>query len=294
MIAGPDTLGVVAAALALLSLGYAIVGTMSVVPATSDGARRIWPILNIEAMIVGSVCVVFIFAPVLMPLAALALILRVTWEATTVRFRPGGAGSALIWAGMAGATFLVMLVMPWRLAVALVALVWLGTMLRRVLVPGGAGIEMLTFPVLPVIAFALAATGGPEALFLAAWIGIETFDSYALLSGKLFGRHKAFPKLSPNKTIEGLAGGALMLALTATGGALLLPKVGLGAALGFAALIGVFTIVGDLTASLIKRRAGVKDYPHAVPHQGGIFDIFDSWVATGGALALVLALVWAG
>jgi CDP-diglyceride synthetase len=43
----------------------------------------------------------------------------------------------------------------------------------------------------------------------------------------------------------------------------------------------------------MKRRAGVKDFPPLVPHQGGLFDIFDSWIATGGALAVLLA-VWAG
>ncbi len=295
MIAGPVTLGVVAAALVVLMLGYGVVGALMAIPATSAGARKVWPILNIEAMIVGTVLIVFLFAPWLMPLAFLLFTLRIVWEAATVRIRPGGAALALIWAGGAGAAFLVLLALPgWRLSVAVLMVAWIGAALWRWLRPQSGEPDLLVFPVLPTLAFGVACSGGPEALFLAAWIGIETFDSYALLAGKVFGRRKAFPRLSPNKTIEGLAGGAIMLVLTALVAAAISDRIGIVQALGFALLIGVFTITGDLAASRMKRAAGVKDYPTLVPHQGGLFDIFDSWIATGGALAATLILIGTG
>ncbi|MGR3413059.1 phosphatidate cytidylyltransferase [Pseudooceanicola nanhaiensis] len=293
MIAPPPTLGVVAAALVVLALGYAIVGAMMWIPATSASARKIWPILNIEALTVGAVLVIFAFAPVLMVPAMLAFTLRVVWEAASVRHRPSGGGHAVFWAGAAGAVLILCFLLPWTVAVAALGLSWLAAAAWRLARPGEPAADLLVFPVLPLLAFATACAGTNPAIFLAAWIGIETFDSYALLAGKVFGRRKAFPVLSPNKTIEGLAGGVAMLVLTVLVAAAFLDNLSYGRALAFALLIGVFTVIDDLAASLMKRRAGVKDFPPLVPHQGGLFDIFDSWIATGGALAVLLA-VWAG
>jgi phosphatidate cytidylyltransferase len=237
--------------------------------------------------------VIFAFAPVLMVPAMLAFTLRVVWEAASVRHRPSGGGHAVFWAGAAGAVLILCFLLPWTVAVAALGLSWLAAAAWRLARPGEPAADLLVFPVLPLLAFATACAGTNPAIFLAAWIGIETFDSYALLAGKVFGRRKAFPVLSPNKTIEGLAGGVAMLVLTVLVAAAFLDNLSYGRALAFALLIGVFTVTGDLAASLMKRRAGVKDFPPLVPHQGGLFDIFDSWIATGGALAVLLA-VWAG
>lgn len=290
MISPAPTLTVVLAALVVLALGYAVVAAMSFIPATSAGARRIWPLLNIEALTVGTVLIVFAFAPVLMVIAMLGLTMRVVWEAATVRYRPSGGGQAIFWTGGAAGALILAFLLPWQAATVAIGLLWLAAALWRYLRPEEPAADLLVFPVLPVIAFATACEGTNPAIFLAAWIGIETFDSYALLAGKLFGRRKAFPVLSPNKTIEGLIGGAVMLALTALVGAAVLDSVGAGRALAFALLIGVFTVAGDLGASLMKRRCGVKDFPAVIARQGGLFDIFDSWIATGGALAVLLAI----
>ncbi|WP_088623015.1 phosphatidate cytidylyltransferase [Oceanicola sp. 22II-s10i] len=289
MIADGATQGVVLAALIVLALGYAVVFAMTRIAATAEGARKIWPILNAEAMIVGVVLVIFFFAPVLMGPAFVLFTMRIVWEAATIRFRPVPGSQPVVWAIGAAALLLVLFIFPWQVAVMLLALGWLGAMAWRIMSPKEPAADLLVFPVLPTLGFAIACTGGNEALFLAAWIGIETFDSYALLAGKVFGKRKAFPKLSPNKTIEGLAGGAIMLVLTALVAAALLSAVSVWQAIGFALLIGVFTVTGDLSASRMKRAMGVKDYPKLVAHQGGLFDIFDSWIATGGALAVVLA-----
>ena len=290
MIADGATLSVVAAALAVLAIGYGVVGALSAIPATSRSAAGIWPILNVEAAVVGAVCLVFLFAPLLLPLAFLAFAARIVWEAAAVTHRDGGRGRPLVWAGLAVVLLIAGFLLPWRLSLTLIGLAWIATAVLHWRVgddPWPTG-DLLLFPTLPVLAFAVACSATYPALFLAAWIGIETFDSYALLAGKVFGRRKAFPVLSPNKTVEGLAGGAVMLLATALIAAWLIAGVGLWAALAFAVLIAVFAVTGDLAASLMKRRAGVKDFPRLIPHQGGLFDMFDSWIATGAALAVVL------
>jgi phosphatidate cytidylyltransferase len=121
----------------------------------------------------------------------------------------------------------------------------------------------------------------PEAfafLFLAAAAG----DGFAQVVGQWLGRHKLAPRVSPAKTVEGFLGGLCAAGAVA---ALASPLVGLHPAR--AALIGVLTgvtgLVGDLAASWVKRRAGIKDYSSALPGQGGFLDRFDSLL---GALAL--------
>lgn len=94
--------------------------------------------------------------------------------------------------------------------------------------------------------------------------------------GKLLGRHKAVPKVSPNKTVEGLIGGVLTTTLL---GCLLAPWLtplttiqGLAAGL----LIGVAGFIGDVNISALKRDLGVKDSGQLIPGHGGILDRVDS------------------
>ena len=110
-------------------------------------------------------------------------------------------------------------------------------------------------------------------------------DVWAYLIGRALGRHKAFPILSPGKTIEGVAAGLIGSSLTAAFlrwepiGILVnfsLPKALL---LGF--MIGVAGIMGDLAESLLKRSAGAKDAGHVVPGYGGAMDVVDSLMVAG-------------
>lgn len=111
-------------------------------------------------------------------------------------------------------------------------------------------------------------------LFLIAVVWMSDAGAYYI--GKLLGRHKLSPRLSPNKTVEGALGGLLFAALTAAAWRhFLLPELGawapaLGAGL---ALVG---ILGDLAESVMKRGAGVKDTASVVPGHGGVLDRVDS------------------
>lgn len=112
-------------------------------------------------------------------------------------------------------------------------------------------------------------------------------DSAAYFAGRAFGRHKLAPSISPGKTREGAAGGALGVALY---GILLAAPAGQGLATTLAAFIGLFvlSVLGDLYESWIKRQAGVKDSGRLLPGHGGVLDRIDSQLA----VLPVAALIW--
>ncbi len=136
----------------------------------------------------------------------------------------------------------------------------------------------------------------PVLLMVLVW----SSDSWAYVSGKLFGKHKLAPSISPGKTWEGLIGGSLLTALT---GFLIsyyvftdwvspeFPKEKIGypflqilspwgwiytAFLGL--LVGIFGTLGDLYESSLKRKAGVKDSGNIIPGHGGVLDRYDAFL----------------
>lgn len=103
-------------------------------------------------------------------------------------------------------------------------------------------------------------------------------DVFALLTGKMIGRHQLSPKISPNKTIEGSIGGTIMGVFIAT----IYYLTAINADINLVTLISVTTILsvvgqfGDLVFSAIKRVYGKKDFSNLIPGHGGILDRFDS------------------
>ncbi len=134
---------------------------------------------------------------------------------------------------------------------------------------------------------------GPQlvvTLFALVWLA----DSTAYLVGRRFGVRKLAPSLSPGKTIEGLIGG--MTAVAAVGlvsGILLGQRTGVGLT-GWVVLCliaGLFSVLGDLTESALKRRARVKDSGSLLPGHGGVLDRIDSLLAAAPVLAFGWALL---
>ncbi|MBQ0076596.1 MAG: phosphatidate cytidylyltransferase [Bacteroidales bacterium] len=131
------------------------------------------------------------------------------------------------------------------------------------------------------------------ALFILIWVN----DSGAYIVGSLMskrkgGNHKMFPRVSPNKSWEGLIGGAFFAIL---GGWVLymvewLPN-NILFALVFALVISIFGTLGDLMESLMKRTIGVKDSGNIMPGHGGALDRFDSLLLATPAICL-LFLCW--
>jgi phosphatidate cytidylyltransferase len=112
-------------------------------------------------------------------------------------------------------------------------------------------------------------------------------DIGAYFAGRRWGRRKLAPRVSPGKTCEGALGGLLMVALVAWGGAVYfdLPRP---TAVAFGIAVGIFSIIGDLTESMFKRAAGLKDSGTLLPGHGGLLDRIDSVTAAAPLYALGL------
>ncbi len=106
-------------------------------------------------------------------------------------------------------------------------------------------------------------------------------DSGAYFVGVRFGKRKLAPRISPGKSWEGLVGGiaTTMLLAVAVLPLFKLPWSALPALLLLTIVTAVFSVVGDLFESLLKRHAGAKDSSHLIPGHGGLLDRLDSLLA---------------
>lgn len=116
-----------------------------------------------------------------------------------------------------------------------------------------------------------------EPIWLAIWliIVVQISDVLQYVCGKLFGKHKIAPKLSPSKTVEGLIGGILL----ATGlGVLMswLTPFTYVQAIVIGLIVSIFGFLGGLVMSAIKRDRGVKDWGQLIHGHGGMLDRLDS------------------
>jgi phosphatidate cytidylyltransferase len=138
-------------------------------------------------------------------------------------------------------------------------------------VAGGAGLEV-----------------GVAAVYLVLVL-TWTYDSVAYLAGSLLGRHKLIPRISPSKTVEGLAGGLVGCAVAGlVCRATFAPFLSIGEAVVVGLALGGIAQVGDVAESMLKRSTGAKDSSNLIPGHGGFLDRFDSLLFTGPALCLYL------
>jgi phosphatidate cytidylyltransferase len=112
-------------------------------------------------------------------------------------------------------------------------------------------------------------------------------DIGAYFAGRAFGQRKLAPRVSPGKTREGAVGGLAMVAVVAGGGALYfgLPPL---IVVVFGCVVGIFSVIGDLTESMFKRAAALKDSGTLLPGHGGLLDRIDSVTAAAPLYALGL------
>jgi phosphatidate cytidylyltransferase len=166
--------------------------------------------------------------------------------------------------------------------------IWTRGVERKPLVSFAVTIAAIIYPALVAYmypiryhAYAVGALAGTVLVMFPIAVTWAT-DTGAYTFGRMLGRHKLIPAVSPAKTIEGAVGGLLVAILGAWVYAqfLLRPFAQLGLSpkglVIFGIAIGVVGQLGDLAESLLKRDAGVKDSSKLLPGHGGILDRFDS------------------
>lgn len=131
-------------------------------------------------------------------------------------------------------------------------------------------------------------------LLFCAWIG----DSGAYFVGTFLGKHKLCPEISPKKTVEGFIGGIITVGIAVTIQCLvynlLLPstlKMNYAVIIPIGMVASVVGVLGDLSASVIKRQYNVKDFGNVMPGHGGILDRFDSVLFVAPFIYVVLSYI---
>ncbi|VAW47930.1 Phosphatidate cytidylyltransferase, partial [hydrothermal vent metagenome] len=120
-------------------------------------------------------------------------------------------------------------------------------------------------------------------LFLLIWVA----DIGAYISGKTMGKHKLAINISPGKTWEGVIGAQILVAVYAIVISQFMDLTWQKALL-IMIPVALFSVVGDLAASLGKRQASVKDSSNLLPGHGGFIDRFDSLIAAAPLYFLLL------
>jgi len=166
--------------------------------------------------------------------------------------------------------------------------------LRELFVP-------LDFPVMRYLPAAASAFDPDAAVKIYAWGGYTVIsvlaviwicDTAAFHIGKTAGRHKLFPRVSPNKTWEGAVAGFVFAVLASLAAKYaVLDYLSAGSAVIIGVIVGLFGQLGDLIESLLKRDAGVKDSSNLIPGHGGAFDRFDSLLLVSPLVYLYLDFV---
>jgi phosphatidate cytidylyltransferase len=174
------------------------------------------------------------------------------------------------------------------IATALTAAIWQRGVAGEPLLSVSVTVMGAVYPALLAFALFLRHLPGVEsalhgtALLLFPVVLSWLSDTYAYFAGRLWGKRKLIPKVSPGKTVAGALGAVLGTPLSAVGYALLLSRwfsawqMGMGEALLFGVLVSLAAQLGDLAESLLKRDVGVKDSGKLLPGHGGALDRFDS------------------
>lgn len=245
----------------------------------------------------------FLFLPKEFGLSLVALfVLGAAWEWSAFVGVPAMAGRLAYVALIGALMVLAMILVPREVAVAQVALasmLWWAVALVCIMRfplairPAGTfccGILVL-LPAWVSLAALLAAPAHGRTLLLLSLAVVWAADVGAFFVGRRLGRVKLAPRVSPGKTWEGVIGGVSSGALTAVAGAAFLGQA-LAPAVWLGFSVAAISVVGDLTVSMFKRNAGLKDSGNLFPGHGGVLDRVDS--VTAAAPLFVLMAGWLG
>ena len=129
-------------------------------------------------------------------------------------------------------------------------------------------------------------------ILLAVFVTIWVNDTGAYLIGVTFGKHRMFERISPKKSWEGFAGGAIAALISGYIFSVFNQQLSLITWLFFSEIIVIFGTIGDLMESLIKRTLEVKDSGNVIPGHGGLLDRFDSMLLVAPVIFIYLSLLF--
>ena len=253
-------------------------------------------------ILAGSALGILLWLPQWVTVAGLTILaLAGAWEWSAFLLtpsRPWRIAYVLLVAALLGLAWRFCATPEARNAVLGVAVVWwLGALVWIVVAPrrasrwsaAVAGVLALV-PSWLALVWLLTAADGPQWV-LFALVLVWVADIGAFFFGRRFGRVRLAPEVSPGKTWEGVLGGITVSVLVAIAGSRWFHVPPAAFVPLCLAAVG-FSIVGDLTESLLKRFAGMKDSGSVFPGHGGVMDRIDS--LTGAAPVLLLGLTMLG
>lgn len=213
---------------------------------------------------------------------------------------PIGVASAVVLYGVQLASMLMFkddpaetmpLFMLWIFLSVLASLLYLFKILERNLADAMATITGIFYVMFFLFHLVLIdSTKFPLLIWLVVISAFGT-DIMAYFTGRFLGKRKLCPNISPKKTVAGAVGGAIgSLVLCGIFGLIFAKGVFIHCMI-IGLLGGVVSQFGDLTASIFKRKMGIKDYGHLIPGHGGVLDRFDSVLFTGPLVFYYIAIV---
>ena len=149
----------------------------------------------------------------------------------------------------------------------------------------------LSLALLYLCAFALNGDMFNANVILGYFLFLWGNDTGAYICGSLFGKNKLAPVISPNKTWEGSAGGAFLVAVFVYVNYYLFKDLSLVNWMVLGIIVIVMGTLGDLTKSVLKRSRNVKDCGNILPGHGGILDRFDSLIGSVPLVYTYLAIL---
>lgn len=256
----------------------------------------------VTALVLLGVLLIALFAvPPMVSLAFFALLLLLgasEWAPFLgLSSRVSRAAYALFAAALSGALLIAGPVLPWYVIAALATAFWMIAFVLVVawhgvippLTVGVVGLLVLV-PTFTSIAAVLTQAGPDYVMFMLLLVWAADIGAY--FAGRWFGRRLLAPRISPKKTWEGFAGGLVLALLIALAGVAYFRQPA-RALLMVAVATVLASVVGDLTESLFKRNAGLKDSGALLPGHGGVLDRIDSVTAAAPVFALGLWLIGA-
>ncbi len=179
----------------------------------------------------------------------------------------------------------------WAAAVAVLTILFFSLAPRRHPMEN-ATVTILGMAWVGLLSFATLVEKGPQPvafiLFLVLLIAFNDMGAYFV--GRSFGKRPLAPSVSPNKTLEGLFGG-LIASMVVASILTTFPAwdaIGIARGLALAAVVSVFSPLGDLIESMMKRSIGVKDMGSVLPGHGGMLDRIDSFLLAVPAAYLLM------